>query len=141
MLADEDASTSARDPFEIDPNLVDRGVRGHARTQNALAGFVGGLARTPKPSEPQYDLAWQRDNVLYVAEVKSLTRINEERQLRLGLGQVLRYAHLLAARATRVQPVLAVEREPSDSSWSELCNAQGVLLVWPPDFSALSSAT
>jgi hypothetical protein len=33
-----------------------------------------------------------------VAEVKSLTRSNEERQLRLGLGQLLRYRHRLAAQ-------------------------------------------
>jgi hypothetical protein len=136
--ANEDASTSARQPFSIDPNLVDRGVRGHARTQNALASFVGVAVRTPKPDEPQYDLAWQEDDVLYVAEVKSLTAANEERQLRLGLGQVLRYAHLLSGRATCIEPVLAAERKPSDDSWAELCSRLGVRLVWPPHFEALS---
>jgi hypothetical protein len=55
--------------------------------------------RTPRPDEPQYDLAWLAGDTLYVAEVKSLTAANEERQLRLGLGQVLRYTHLLAGRA------------------------------------------
>lgn len=95
IQADEDAATSAREPFSIDPNLVDRGVRGHAKTQNALAAFVGDAMRRPTPDEPQYDLAWQEGDMLYVAEVKSLTAANEERQLRLGLGQVLRYAHLL----------------------------------------------
>jgi hypothetical protein len=39
VQADEDAATSAREPFNIDPNLVDRGLRGHARTQNALAAL------------------------------------------------------------------------------------------------------
>ena len=137
VQADEDAATSTREPFSIDPNLVDRGLRGHARTQNALAAFVGGAVRTPTTDEPQYDLAWRESEVLYVAEVKSLTVANEERQLRLGLGQVLRYAHLLAERAINVQPVLAVERRPSDASWTELCNRLGVRLVWPPSFEQL----
>jgi hypothetical protein len=136
--ADEDAATSAREPFSIDPNLVDRGVRGHARTQNALAAFVGDAVRKAKPDEPQYDLAWQEGDTLYVAEIKSLTLVNEERQLRLGLGQVLRYSHLLADRATNVQPVLAVERRPSDESWVGLCDRLGVRLVWPPEFAQLS---
>lgn len=136
--ADEDAATSARQPFSIDPNLVDRGLRGHAKTQNALADLIGkDVVRTPTPDEPQYDLAWQENDVLYVAEVKSLTAVNEERQLRLGLGQVLRYAHLLSGRATHVQPVLAVEKKPTDESWAELCQTLGVRLVWPPDFERL----
>jgi hypothetical protein len=121
IQADEEAATSRREPFSIDPNLVDRGLRGHAKTQNALAAFVGAPVRTPKPDEPQYDLAWRDGDVLYVAEVKSLTEANEERQLRLGLGQVLRYAHLLTVITTDVRPVLALERKPSDESWLELC--------------------
>jgi hypothetical protein len=129
---DENAATSAREPFSIDPNLVDRGLRGHTATQNALAAFVGGSVRKPRPGEPQYDLAWQSGDVLYVAEVKSLTLANEERQLRLGLGQVLRYVHLVAGQAAEVRPVLAVERRPSDETWLHLCESLGVTLVWPP---------
>lgn len=136
--ANEEAATSEREPFSVDPNLVDRGLRGHARTQNALARFVGGSARTARPDEPQFDLAWISGEVLYVAEVKSLTSSNEERQLRLGLGQVLRYAHLLSASHHRVKPVLAVERQPTDWSWQGLCDHFGVLLVWPPAFGPLS---
>jgi hypothetical protein len=136
--ADEQAATSEREPFSIDPNLVDRGLRGHARTQNALAQLVGDAARTARADEPQFDLAWIDGEVLYVAEVKSLTTSNEERQLRLGLGQVLRYAHLLAAKGREVRPVLAVERQPADGSWVDLCDRLGVLLVWPPGFVQLS---
>jgi hypothetical protein len=43
-----------------------------------------------------FDLAWQIGRTLFVAQVKSLTLRNEEKQLRLGLGQVLRYADLLS---------------------------------------------
>lgn len=95
---------------------MDRGLRGHVHTQNALAAFVGNTVRTPRFDEPQCDLAWRDGNVLYVAEVKSLTNINEERQLRLGLGQVLRYAHLLAGVAAEIRSVLAVEYQPTDDS-------------------------
>jgi hypothetical protein len=38
--ADEDAATSERDAFSVDPAIVERGLRGHARTQNALAQRV-----------------------------------------------------------------------------------------------------
>lgn len=137
IRADEQAATSARDPFSIDPGLVDRGVRGHARTQNALADLIGTAARTARADEPQFDLAWMSDGTLYVAEVKSLTSLNEERQLRLGLGQVLRYTHLLSATGRHIQPVLAVERRPGDTSWADLCDHLGVLLVWPPSFEGL----
>lgn len=137
--ADEEAATSARQPFSVDPNLVDRGLRGHARTQNALADLIGATARTARANDPQFDLAWLSDDVLYVAEVKSLTTSNEEQQLRLGLGQVLRYAHLLSSSGREVRPVLAVEHQPSDQSWQNLCERLGVLLVWPLGFGRLGS--
>jgi hypothetical protein len=135
--AAEDAATSEREPFSVDPNLVDRGLRGHATTQNALAAFIGNVVRTPRADEPLYDLAWMAGDTLYVAEVKSLTAANEERQLRLGLGQVLRYAHPLTGRARHVQPILAVEREPAGRSWVILCERLGIWLVWPPSFARL----
>jgi hypothetical protein len=62
--------------------------------------------------------------VLYVAEVKSLTLKNEEKQLRRGLGQVLLYWHVLG-QAANVVPVLAAEREPTDASWPDLCDVVG----------------
>jgi hypothetical protein len=135
--ADELAATSEREPFSVDPTLVDRGLRGHAATQNALAAIVTSLGwqpRRPSPREPQYDLAWRAGKVVYVAEVKSLTPDNEERQLRLGLGQVLRYANLIRQAGTVCVPVLAVEREPSDRSWNDLCDHVGVRLGWSPAF-------
>ena len=65
-----------------------------------------------------------------MAEVKSLTAANEERQLRLALGQVLRYADLLSTDR-QVQPVVMAEREPSDPSWNRLCERLGVIILWP----------
>ena len=77
VTADEDAATSEREPFTLDPALVDRGLQGHAATQNALAEFarrLGAAPRSPAPREPQYDLAWRLDHATYVAEVKEPDR-------------------------------------------------------------------
>lgn len=71
--ADEDSASTLRDPFSVDPALVDRGVRGHASTQNALADHVASLGldpRSPSPSEPQFDLTWRDSDCLIIAEVK-----------------------------------------------------------------------
>ena len=72
-----------------------------------------------------------------MAEVKSTTEANEERQLRLGLGQVLRYRNLLTERSQTAKAVLVVERPPRDFSWRSLCEDLGVLLVAPTDFAPL----
>jgi hypothetical protein len=138
--ADEDATTAGRDPFEVDPNLVDRALRGHATTQNALASLLRSrklTPRSPQPGEPQFDVAWLDGQVLCVAEVKSLTKRNEEQQLRLGLGQVLRYRNLLADGRRKVVAVLALERAPSDERWLALCTELSVRLVWPPVFDGM----
>ena len=50
-----------------------------------------------------------------MAEIKSITADNEEEQLRLGLGQVLRYRQrLLALGHECVVAVLVPERQPHD---------------------------
>jgi hypothetical protein len=135
--ANPEVRTAKREPFSVDPDLVDRALRSHATTQDALASAAreAGLdPRSPVPGEPTFDLAWDDDGTIVVAEIKSLTERNEERQLRLALGQVLRYAHLLSAGGRPVRPVIAAEREPSDASWLDLCAAAGVTLVWPGAF-------
>lgn len=130
-------AVSERDPFSVDPAIVERGIRGHAVTQNALADFVrkrGCDPRSPRPNEPPFDVAWELAGWTFVAEVKSLTEFNEEKQLRLGLGQVLRYRNLLTGRNRRVRAVLAVEHRPRDGGWIDLCKSVEVSLVWPGVF-------
>jgi hypothetical protein len=125
-----------REPFTVDPALVERGLRGHADTQNALADTLiaaGIEPRSPLADEPNFDLAWNDGGTVYVAEVKSITPRNEEQQLRLGLGQVLRYRAVLRARCTTdVRAILAPEREPRDAAWRVLCEELQITLVSPP---------
>jgi hypothetical protein len=134
--ADEFTTVEARDPFATDPALVERSVRGHAATQNCLAQHIRSMGiepRSPKPDEPNFDVAWRVSDKTFVAEVKSVTPSNEEKQLRLGLGQVLRYADQLRYEGM-VIPVLVAERRPRDRSWEELCKRIGVVLAWPDVF-------
>lgn len=127
-------SPASRDPFSVDPALVERGLRGHADTQNELARVLldaGIEPRSPMPGEPNFDLAWQNDDIVFVAEVKSITDANEEEQLRLGLGQVLRYRQRLGTLGYQhVVAVLVPEREPRDPAWKKLCSDLGVVLLW-----------
>jgi hypothetical protein len=139
--ADEASASMPRDPFTIDPDKIDRGLQGHARTQNALADWL--LAQEIGPESPggspNFDLAWLVGTTRFVAEVKSLTNANVTQQLRLGLGQVLDYSEILASTARVVVPVLVVEYEPPDDRWHRLCDRLGVVLVWPGSFDRLAT--
>jgi hypothetical protein len=137
---DENKTTSAQDLYRFDPDARDRGTRGHAKTQNALADFLVAHGLEPRSwmmSEAPYDLAWEAAGAIHVAEVKSLTARNEERQLRLALGQVLRYGQELAYKGKPIKRFIVVERAPSDPSWMDLCHSLGVILVWPGNFDAV----
>lgn len=132
--ADEHAAISERDPFPVDPAVVERGVRSHAATQNTLAEHVkkrGFVPLSPAKDAPLYDLLWRDGDTVCVAEVKSLTARNEERQLRLGLGQILRYRQRLRAAGGDVRGYLVTEREPTGPGWESLCDELDVVLAWP----------
>lgn len=138
------SSSSPLEPWTVDPDVLDRGRTGHWATQEELAAHVrriGGEPREAEPDEPKYDVAWDVAGTIYVAEVKSTTKKNEESQLRLGLGQVLRYRHLLgAATGKPVRAVLAVEHPPADDRWDALCHSLDVVLIWPEVMDRLGSS-
>lgn len=92
---------------------------------------------SPAADHPDFDAAWVDGDVAYVAEVKSLTAENEEKQLRLGLGQLLSCLYRLEWEAGEVRGVLAVEREPVAPYWVGLCAAHNVILTWPDEFPGL----
>jgi hypothetical protein len=140
---DEHVQTTAPEPFDIDPDERDRGTRAHHETQNALAQITRDWGLVPRsPSgEPNFDVAWEDlDGRLVVAEVKSITARNAEKQMRLGLGQLLRYRNLLSADGSDVAAVLALSAAPNDLRWVDLCSELGVGLVWRPNLAAMLEA-
>jgi hypothetical protein len=68
---------------------------------------------------------------VWVAEVKSTTEQNEERQMRLAIGQVIRYRQKLSKEGRDTRAMIATENAPFDESWIDLCGREGVALVWP----------
>ncbi|MBS2962090.1 hypothetical protein KGA66_03455 [Actinocrinis puniceicyclus] len=133
--ADESVQPAPALPGIPDPDLIGRNLSAHRRLQNDLAKALdarGRIPLSPLPEDPDFDIAWHdADGTLTVCEVKSLTDASETRQLRMGLGQILDYLDLLAARSTAVRGVLWVERKPSSLRWLELCERAGVALAWP----------
>lgn len=132
---DEQIESSVPEPFDIDPDQRDKGTRAHHETQNALAAIIRARGLVPRSpdGEPSFDIAWQEpDGRLVVTEVKSVTDGNNEKQLRLGLGQVLRYRNLMAASDADVAALLALSGPPLDLRWVELCDELGVGLIWRP---------
>ena len=116
-------------PFEVDPNLLDRALTAHAATQNKAAEWLvthGVKPLSPQPDAPQFDLAWAIGTQIFVAEVKSIAPENEQRQFRLGLGQVLDYAQELDA-----VPVLLLSGKPSNPRLLAVASRARVLLLWP----------
>ena len=132
--ASEDCVLESSEPFERDPERLERSLRSHNALQNQLSDLAierGLCPLSPGPDDPAFDVAWRTGGrQLTVVEVKSASPETLEFQMRLGLGQILRYAHQLEAQAGTVRRVLAVELPPDDS-WSRLCEELGVTLVWP----------
>ena len=136
--ADEEPTISGSGEIKRDIEKAERGLKGHSITQNLIVEWVleqGLTPRSPSSIDVKYDVAWYgHNNIFHVCEVKSLTTLNEEDQMRKGLGQVLRYRQKCGLGTVAV---LAVERPPSDLSWVDLCVELGVRIVWPESFSQL----
>ena len=118
-----------------DPDIFGSGLAAHNKTQNYIAKVIyqiGFIPRSPTADEPSFDLAWKMADSLYVCEVKSLTPQNEERQLRMAIGQVIRYRQKLNSLGHEpVMAVIATEAKPVDASWTDLCDSENILLIWP----------
>lgn len=132
---DEDVRSRQARPWLRDPSEVDRALSSHARIERLVAEAaieLGWRAVRMQPGDPPFDLMLTRpsDGLEVVVEAKSTTTVNEEKQLRLALGQVLRYRQVLQTRGGQVEAMIAVEKE-LDESWIELCKQMGVLIAWP----------
>ena len=123
------------DPIPANTELIDRGNSAHRELEERIEKLCRDAKLDPKKERAlaDIDIGWVDGDALYIVEVKSLTEENEVRQLRLGLGQVLDYRSALTGKGnwTTVHAILAVEQEPSDLRWKELCATVGVQLVWP----------
>lgn len=131
--ADEEAVLNAAvEQTKSHLEQLQQAVQSHRRIQNAVAAelvLAGVAPLSPGVTGPRFDVAFRApDGAFVVVEVKSCTDANRESQLRMGLGQVLRYAHELHAQHQVVRPVLAIELEPP-LGWTDLLNSLGVVLV------------
>ncbi|MFI6645191.1 BRCT domain-containing protein [Streptomyces sp. NPDC050504] len=126
-------------PLTVDLAHLDKGTEAHEATIAALIKHlaeqqieVRGHAR----NAPRFDAGWSRGQEVFIAEVKSLTGASEEQQIRLGIGQVLDYAHQLQLARThgQIRPVLVLEKQPTDPRWISLAESSGILLTWGPAF-------
>ena len=138
--ANEGTEISLRsDLVAAEYRALERAVRSHALIQNAVAeaATVAGLrVWSPAFAGPAFDVALSHGSEhVFVVEVKSAIVENLEFQLRIGLGQVLRYAHQLRSDAYTIVPVIAVELPPDDS-WVSLLHQLGVGLLVSGSISA-----
>lgn len=123
----------------LDLAHLDKGTEAHEST---IAALIEHLARQHVElrgharNAPRFEAGWSRGDDVFIAEVKSLTGASEDQQIRLGIGQVLDYAHQLQLARTcgRVRPVLVLEKQPTDPRWTSLAETSGILLTWAPDF-------
>lgn len=121
--ANEEALIQGPMAIDFDPAASERALSSHGALQNAIAEALRtrGLGPlSPRVGEPEYDLAFMASDALWVVEVKSTTPQTIERQLRLGLGQVLRYSEQLRGLDCEVSSVLAFQGDLPDDSWDEL---------------------
>jgi hypothetical protein len=132
---DENVTVAPAEVKPDDPDTSQRGLRAHNRTQNLLADAVaaaGFAPRSPASGEPDFDLAWEEGDTVWVAEVKSTTEKNEEWQMRHAIGQVIVYRQRLSDNGRLdVRTMIAIENAPFDESWIDLCGREGIALVWP----------
>lgn len=123
----------------LDLAHLDKGTEAHESTIAALNEHLSRQhieLRRHARNAPRFDAGWSRGDDVFIAEVKSLTGASEDQQIRLGIGQVLDYAHQLQLARTcgRIRPVLVLEKQPTDPRWTSLAEASGILLAWAPDF-------
>ena len=126
---EEVRNVAIAEPFNSDPNLLDRALQLHSITQNTVANWVishGLIPLSPLNEGCDFDIAWESPNGRVVCEVKSLSESNEVHQFRLGMGQILEYSYQLSAT-----PILMFSRRPASQRLLETALKSGVGLLWP----------
>lgn len=115
----------------VDLSELDRATKRHMDLQDCLADALRKRKITPlSPGswQPQFDLAFEQEGKRYVAEVKSGDPVSAQ-QVRLGVGQLLEYRHLLGdADSQDVCAVLLVESAPP-IPWAVLAGSAGIQIL------------
>lgn len=114
----------------LDLSELDRATRHHMILQDRLARMLrerGIEPRSPGPGQPEFDLAFEHEGKRFVVEIKTSDPVARQ-QIRLGVGQVLEYRHLLAGERVEVEPVLLFEAEPPDP-WKLIAERLGLRLL------------
>jgi hypothetical protein len=134
--ADEEAAFQAAvEAAKSGITQLESAVRNHSKLQNLLGDALRACGRNPLSpgmTDAKFDLAFWDNSTLFVAEVKSCTEDNLESQLRLGLGQILRYTHQLRQTNPVVKPVLVTQLEPP-ADWRPLLTDLGVASIHEGD--------
>ncbi len=135
-----DETTAQNVSWEYDPAERDRSTATHRHLENWLIDRLEqeGIRPLDPDGDVEFDLAWlERDGSLSVCEVKS-TSGHEDRQIRLGLGQVLHYAARLRTGWQRaINPVLFLETDPVDPVWLPLGEEHGVVIACPDSWDSI----
>jgi hypothetical protein len=136
-------TTDTNEPWLYDPSELDRATREHRALENWLITSLieAGAAPLDPAGEPQFDLAWTKGSALVVCEVKTTSVVNETKQLRLGIGQVLHYRHVLrrALPISAVTAALLVSAAPAERDWLDICGQLSIVLFWPDRWSTVGA--
>lgn len=139
---DEDADDPSDDvvvavlslPRTIDPEVVGDARNRHNRTVRAIHQLLRDSGKRPiKPTGwfgEQPDVVWREYPGMHIVEVKGITGLNERQQLRLGLGQVLRYRFISEKQGHPTQAWLITDVPPADLTWIEICDSLNVRFWW-----------
>lgn len=127
---------TSSEPIILDPDVRGEALNRHNGAVNLLAAAVRGNGWKPVSLTSWFsekpDLAWiDAEEVFNVAEVKGLTSNNELSQMRIGLGQVVRYRYRASTYYGRVQAWLATDAAPLDPLWEPVCESVDVRQWWP----------
>lgn len=129
--ADDSEGEEELPPHLADLAELDRATRRHMNLQDRLAEDLrnrGIVPLSPGSWQPQYDLAFEDDGARFVVEVKGGSPVGAQ-QLRLGVGQLLEYRHLLSvSEPHEVRGVLLVESDPPPP-WDVLAEAVGIKII------------
>jgi hypothetical protein len=126
----------------MDLSGLDKGTAAHESTISALIKYLAQrdiAVHTFARNSPQFDAGWVVEDEVFIAEVKSLTGTSQDQQIRLGIGQVLDYAHQLQRPGSghSIRPTLVLEKRPADGRWASLAQAVGIRLAWGPEFEGI----